>query len=120
MLKLLNQERISKKHQMTRRDFIEKTGSASYLTLLGFGLIPEANAKPLNLQRNKANKKIIILGAGLAGMSSAYELTKLGYEVTVLEARNRPGGRIWTIRGGTTETEIGGLTQTCTFDKGLY
>ncbi len=105
---------------MTRRDFIEKTGSASYLTMLGFGLIPEAKAEPLNLQRNKANKKIIILGAGLAGMSSAYELIKLGYEVTILEARSRPGGRVWTVRGGTTETEIGGITQTCKFDKGLY
>ncbi|WP_044173356.1 flavin monoamine oxidase family protein [Flectobacillus major] len=105
---------------MTRRDFIERTGSASYLSLLGLGLIPEAKAKPFDLQRNKADKKIIILGAGLAGLCSAYELTKLGYEVTVLEARSRPGGRVWTVRGGTTETEIGGVAQTAQFDKGLY
>ncbi|MFY7888960.1 MAG: flavin monoamine oxidase family protein [Spirosomataceae bacterium] len=105
---------------MTRRDFIEKAGASSYLTMLGFGLIPESKAQPLNLQRSKTNKKILILGAGLAGMSAAYELTKLGYEVTILEARSRPGGRIWTIRGGTTETEIGGTTQTCTFDTGHY
>ena len=102
---------------MTRRDFINKTGSASYLTMLGFGLIPESMAQPLDLQRNKADKKVIILGAGLAGMASAYELMKLGYEVTILEARNRPGGRVWSVRGGATETEIGGLQQTCQFEK---
>lgn len=105
---------------MTRRDFIERTGAASYLTLLGLGMIPEANSQPLDLQRGKADKKIIILGAGLAGLCSAYELTKLGYQVTVLEARSRPGGRVWTVRGGTTETEIGGPSQTAQFDKGLY
>lgn len=105
---------------MTRRDFIEKTGSASYLAMLGLGFIPEAKAKPFDLQKNKADKSIVILGAGLAGLCSAYELTQLGYKVTVLEARSRPGGRVWTVRGGTTETEIGGTLQTAQFDKGLY
>lgn len=105
---------------MTRRDFIQRTGTASYMTMLGFGLIPDATAKPLELQRNKSDKKIIILGAGLAGLSSAYELTKLGYDVTILEARNRPGGRVWSVRGGTTETEIDGIKQTCQFENGLY
>ena len=105
---------------MTRRDFINKTGSASYLTMLGFGLIPDSNAQPLDLQRNKADKKVIILGAGLAGMASAYELMKLGYDVTILEARNRSGGRVWSVRGGAIETEIGGIQQTCQFEKGLY
>ena len=65
-------------------------------------------------------RKVVILGAGLAGMATAYELGKLGYECTVLEARSRAGGRVWTIRGGTKETEMGGAPQTCRFDEGNY
>jgi len=41
---------------------------------------------------------VIVIGAGLAGLSSAYELTQAGHEVTVLEARTRSGGRVWTLR----------------------
>ncbi len=46
-----------------------------------------------------------MLGAGIAGMAAAYELKKAGYPCTVLEARDRPGGRTWTLRGGDTITE---------------
>src|SRR5438270_1491044 len=46
-----------------------------------------------------AAKKIIIIGAGMAGLSAAYELTQLGHDVTILEARTRPGGRVQTLRG---------------------
>ena len=41
---------------------------------------------------------MLVLGAGLAGLVGAYELTKAGYKVEVLE--ERIGGRSWTIRGG--------------------
>lgn len=40
----------------------------------------------------------IIVGAGLAGLAAAYELTRQGTAVTVLEANDRPGGRTWTYR----------------------
>jgi len=43
-------------------------------------------------------KKVIILGAGLAGLAAAYELREMGYEVVVIEARARPGGRVYTLR----------------------
>ena len=43
-------------------------------------------------------KKVLILGAGMAGLVAAYELSKLGHDVTVLEARTRPGGRVHTLR----------------------
>lgn len=47
-----------------------------------------------------------ILGAGIAGMTAAYELSKAGYECTLLEARDRAGGRCWTIRSGDTINEL--------------
>ena len=45
-----------------------------------------------------APKKVIIIGAGIAGLSAGYELTQLGHQATILEARARPGGRIQTLR----------------------
>jgi monoamine oxidase len=43
-------------------------------------------------------KRILIAGAGLAGLSAAYELVQSGHQVTVLDARDRPGGRVLTLR----------------------
>lgn len=43
-------------------------------------------------------RKVLILGAGMAGLVAAYELFKLGHDVTILEARTRPGGRVHTLR----------------------
>jgi len=104
---------------MTRRNFIERS-SLAYTAMLGLGLVPEAPATPFAPERTVTGKKVIILGGGLAGLCSAYELGKLGYDCTILEARNRAGGRVWTVRAGTTETEIGGEAQTCRFQEGHY
>lgn len=109
---------------MTRRDFINQT-SAAYSGLTAWGLLQSAPAQAFDLRRHNTgeatqNRKIIILGAGLAGMSAAYELGKLGYDCTILEARARSGGRVWTVRGGTSETELGGLAQTSKFENELY
>ncbi len=43
-------------------------------------------------------KKVLILGAGIAGLVAAHELVKQGHEPHLLEARNRPGGRVYTLR----------------------
>lgn len=43
-------------------------------------------------------KKILIAGAGLAGLSAAYELVQSGHQVMVFDARDRPGGRVLTLR----------------------
>ena len=52
------------------------------------------------LSRNQQPpKKIVVVGGGLAGLCAAYELRKARHNVTVLEARTRPGGRVFTIRG---------------------
>jgi monoamine oxidase len=44
-------------------------------------------------------KKVIVVGAGMAGLISAFELVQQGHQVTVLEARMRAGGRVYTLRG---------------------
>jgi len=92
----------------------------TYPAMLALGMLRSAPVKPMPDERNGAGKHIIILGAGLAGMTAAYELIKLGYQCTVLEARDRTGGRCWSVRNGSTNTETGNITQTASFDQGLY
>lgn len=43
-------------------------------------------------------KRVTVIGAGMAGLASALELKRAGHDVTVLEAQNRVGGRIYTCR----------------------
>ena len=84
-------------------------------------LPPErTEAATLDLQGSVNGTKVVILGAGVAGMCVAYELGKHGYDCRILEARARPGGRVWSVRGGTAETEIGGTQQVATFSDGQY
>ena len=74
---------------INRRAFIKR----SALTLAGISL-----ARGPFVTVGAAPKKIIIIGAGIAGLSAGYELTELGHQITILEARARPGGRIQTLR----------------------
>jgi monoamine oxidase len=62
---------------------------------------------------------VLVLGAGISGLTVAYELGKVGYDCRVLEARPRPGGRVFTVRRGTVSEEEGS-TQTAAFDEGQY
>jgi len=84
--------------------------AAAYATLNGMGLlrVPEAYAGPPALPRGSGRRvRVVIVGAGIAGMVAAYELGKAGYQCTILEALDRPGGRTWTIRGGDSISEAG-------------
>lgn len=82
---------------MKRRDFLKLAGLSSIsvttsltpsLTGAGFS----APAKPIKKQ------KILVLGAGMAGLAAAKQLAQAGHDVTVIEGRDRVGGRIWTNR----------------------
>jgi monoamine oxidase len=77
---------ISKTNEpINRRDFLKLGIAAAAAT--GFGI-----------KANAAVKRVIVLGAGLSGLSAALELANSGFDVTILEARARPGGRVYTLR----------------------
>ena len=68
----------------------------------------------------RAAGRVVVLGAGVAGLACAYELGKAGYECTVLEALDRVGGRNFTVRGGTRHTELDGTQQQAAFSRDQY
>jgi monoamine oxidase len=109
---------------LTRRDLLHRiaaVGGASltYEAMTGLGLLEAQTRAPFDLRGAVDGVRVVIVGAGLAGLTTAYELAKLGYKVQVLEARPRPGGRAHTVRRGTVSEEDG-PQQTCAFDDGLY
>jgi len=109
-----------------RRDLLALIGAAAgstvmYQAMTSLGHAAESGyGGPIKLDGNVKGASVLILGAGLAGLVAAYELRKAGYQVKVLEYGARAGGRSWSIRGGDRVTELGGATQECGFDRGLY
>lgn len=82
--------------RVSRREFVKLAGFA------GGGLLL-ARSDALAMMRQEPagrgrGRKIIILGAGMAGLAAALKLRERGYEVVLLEARTRPGGRVHTLR----------------------
>jgi monoamine oxidase len=84
------------KRGIPRRDFLKHGALAAAALALPARAVPG---------RTEAPRRVVVLGAGLAGLAAGYELTKAGHDVKVLEAQERPGGRVLTLR---------------TFDEGLY
>ncbi len=80
----------------------------------------EGLTEPPKMDGNGEGTKVIVIGAGPGGCPAAWELVKLGYDVTVLEARDRVGGHVWTIRGGARGEEYGKGEQVCDWDEGLW
>ena len=109
---------------LSRREFLYRVaavgGTGLLLTTLNAwgGEMQSSASAPPRLIGNGRGRTVIILGAGLAGMSAAYELGNLGYDCRLVEARSFAGGRCQTARRGMTIKEYGGETQTCDFDRG--
>lgn len=81
---------------MKRRGFIKGAAAVSASMLL-----------PLTFAQQKAD--VIILGAGLSGLSAANHLKKAGLSVVILEGDNRIGGRVKTLDNIITKPEAGGM-----------
>jgi monoamine oxidase len=111
---------------MSRRDLLTLIGATAggsvlYQAMTALGHAAESDYDgPIALDGDPRGASVLILGAGVAGMVAALELRKAGYKVEVLEYGTRAGGRCWTLRGGDSYTELGGFTQHCAFDPGLY
>ena len=82
----------------TRRGLIKSAGAGAIaLSALG-RLTPAARAA--------AAPRIVVIGAGLAGLTCAYRLKQAGYAAQVYEASDRLGGRCWSIRGAFADGQI--------------
>lgn len=112
---------------VSRRAFLTAVAStggyaATFSAMHALGLLATAEASalpPLAPDAGKG-KRVVIIGAGAAGLVSAYELGKAGFEVIVLEANGRVGGRAWAAKRGTQVDFLDGTRQTCGFDEGQW
>jgi monoamine oxidase len=120
----------------SRRTFLRNVGltggaGTMFATMGALGLAPTAQAasreQPFRAPSasdfgltGRAAARVVIVGGGIAGLTAAYELGKAGYDCTVLEARDRTGGRNLTVRGGDTTTDLYGNRQTARFADGQY
>lgn len=86
----------------TRRGVLKGAGA------LAAGLaLPAAAATPVRAA-DVPGPRILVVGAGLAGLTAAYQLRRAGYPATVIEAADRLGGRCWSDTLGGQDIEHGG------------
>lgn len=76
-----------KSDALSRRELLRATAAASAGLLL-------SRIPTYGMPGARAGKRIVVIGAGFSGLSCAHELKSAGYDVTVIEARNRLGGRV--------------------------
>lgn len=113
-------------HHPTRRAILSMIGAtagttAMYAAMTSLGQAAESPYRgPIKLEGDPKGAKVLILGAGLGGMVAALELRAAGYQVEILEYREKAGGRCWTLRSGDSYTELGGFSQEVDFAEGNY
>ncbi len=121
------------KEELTRREILTRIaalGGAVPLTkaMSVLGLMQAADfAYAKKTKDPKTNpklgrgKKVAIIGAGLSGLTAAYELSQLGFECRIFEADNRAKGRTFTVRpDGSSDSwyqELGRQPEVCNFDE---
>ena len=112
---------------ITRRTLLNRLGMAggagvAFAAMASLGLAGPASARTAEkLPATIGNgRSVVVLGAGIAGLTAAYELEQGGFLVTLLEARDRVGGRAWTVRDGDKVDMLGEATQTARFTGGSY
>ena len=109
---------------LTRRRFLARVAAAGgaslvYEAMTGLGLLAAPSQTRFDLTGRVSGVRVVILGAGLTGLTIAYELGKVGFDCRVLEGRARAGGRVFTVRRGTVSEEDG-PSQTAAFDRNVY
>lgn len=75
----------------------------NYLNTYGYINFGEVKEKVPEESPSKVGLRVVIIGAGLAGLAAARQLLRLGFRVTVLEGRKRAGGRVYTKKMETGE-----------------
>lgn len=103
--------RTASRPGLARRAEPAERGSGDGSAKRGRSRSPRDPCGKLRLPRNgielTSDKKILVVGAGLAGLASAYTLRKNGFDVTVLEAASHPGGRVVRRNVGGFQIELG-------------
>jgi len=87
-------------NRFSRRNFLGLVNIGGLAASGFYGLAGQGCTLKTVAPDQGGGRKVVVLGAGLAGLTAAWRLTQRGWDVTVLEAQTRVGGRVYTVREG--------------------